>query len=165
MDATIKNLSQTLAFELEGIYDLVKLLQSDLSNAIKLIEDVETRNVFNDYRRSLGDQRLKLKRIFGYLLNGPYGRKSGGTIARWDEIGSHHMLPSLRDLLFSTSLRQEIQHIINVYNDARFIAMRLDLDTVVQLIDEILDGEEAFALTLKRISSTQVNQACLLTTN
>ena len=121
--------------------------------------------VFNNYRQNLGDQRLKLKRIFGYLLNGPYGRKGRHERARWDEIAAQDMLPNLRDVLFSASFHQTVQYMIHAFTDARYIAMRLDLDVVVRLLDEILDEEEAFAQTLKRIFSTQVNQACLLATN
>lgn len=165
MNSDIKNLNQVLAFQLEGVYETIKQLQADISKVSKLTDDQETRMVFNSYRQNLGDQRLKLKRIFGYLLNGPYGRKGTHEDPGWDEIADHNMLPSLRDVLFSTSLQQAVQHLINAFTNARYIAMRLDLDMVVRLLDEILDEEEAFAQTLKRIFSTHVNQACLLTTN
>lgn len=165
MSSSIKSLNQALAFQLEGVYEMVKQMQNNLSKASKFIDDQEIRMVFNEYRRSLGDQRLKLKRIFSYLLSGPYGRKAMREFAPWDDIINKDILPSLRDILFTTSLQQEVQTIINTYIQTRYIAMRLDLDIVVRLIDEILDEEEAVAQTLKRISSTKINQACLLTTN
>ncbi|HZY79622.1 MAG TPA: DUF892 family protein [Cyclobacteriaceae bacterium] len=165
MNTSIQNLNQALAFQLEGVYEVVKQLQTDISKVSKSIEDHEIRTVFNDYRRSLADQRLKLKRIFGYLLNGPYGRKTNHSIAGWDEITERDMLPRLRDILYSSSLQQAIQYMTTAYTDARYVAMRIDLGIVVRLIDEILDEEEKFAQSIKRLSSTHVNQACLLTTN
>jgi ferritin-like metal-binding protein YciE len=165
MSSSIKNLNQTLAFHLEGVYEVVRHLQTDLSKCSRSIGDPETRAVFNDYRRCLEDQRLKLKRIFGYLLAGPYGRKMNHPFAKWDEIAGHDMLPGLRDILFGTTLQEIIRYMITVYTDARYIAMRLDLNPVIVLLDEILDEEEKFAQKAKRLTSTQINQACLLATN
>jgi len=168
MNHSIKNLNQVLAFQLEGLYEIVKTLQGDLSKVSKLVSDQEMRMVFNSYRQNLGDQRLKLKRIFGYLLNGPYGRKtshSANAIAQWDDVGDMDMLPGLRDVLLATSLEFSIQHLATAYTSARYIAMRLELDIVVRLLDELIDSEEEFAQNMKRLSSTQINQACLLTTN
>ena len=168
MNSSIKNLNQVLAFELEGMYEIVKTLQQDLSKISKSIDDHETRMVFKAYNQNLGDQRLKLKRIFGYLLNGPYGRKSSHTataIVQWSDITEKHALPRLRDVLLGKSLGLAIQYQIIAYTEARYIAMRLELDMVVKLLDEIIDSEEEFSRNLKRLTATHVNEACLLTTN
>lgn len=168
MSYSIKNLNQALAFQLEGVYDIVKALQADVSKVSKLVSDHEIRMVFNAYRQNLGDQRLKLKRIFGYVLNGPYGRKtshSANAIAQWDDVGEVNTLPALRDVLLAGSLELSIQYLIAAYTSARYVAMRLELDIVVRLLDELIDSEEEFAQNMKRLSATQINQACLLTTN
>lgn len=168
MNHIIRNLNQALAFQLEGVYEIVKTLQSDLPKVAKLVTDQEMRMVFNAYRQNLGDQRLKLKRIFGYVLNGPYGRKTShvaNAIAQWDDVSEMDILPGVRDVLLGTSLELSIKHMIDAYTNARYIAMRLELDMVVHILDDLVDSEEEFAQNLKRLSSTQVNQACLLTVN
>jgi ferritin-like metal-binding protein YciE len=167
MNSSIKNLNQVLAFQLEGMYEIVKRLQSDIAKVSKSVSDVEMRMAFNNYRQNLGDQRLKLKRIFGYLLTGPYGRKSvhvADSIAQWNDIDGD-MLPRLRDVLLSSSLHLSSRYLVTAYTDARYIAMRIGLDIVVGLLDEIIDEEETFSQNIKRLSSVQVNEACMLTTN
>ncbi len=165
---TVKNLNQTLAFQLEGVYEIVKRLQADLSVASKHITDPEMRTAVASYCRSLADHRLKLKRIFGYLLNGPYDRKQAdlrGVIEPWNEIRNWDMLPRLKDVVVGSTLQSFIRYILTSYTEARYIAMRLELDRVVQLLDEILDEEEETYLRLKGLTAAQVNQACLMTTS
>lgn len=166
MNSSIKNLNQALAFQLEGAYEIVKQLQVNVSRASKAIADEETRFAFIEYKEILNEQRLRLKRIFSYLLTGPYKRKiSTHTIADWNEIEGKDMLPRLRDVLLCNSLQSAIKYLITTYTDARYIAMRLELDVVVTLLDEIVDGEEEVSKKMKRLASTQVNQACLLVMN
>lgn len=168
MSSSIKNLNHVLAYQLEGVYEIIKTLQGDLSRAWKMIDDPEMRMVFNAYHHNLGDQRLKLKRIFGYLLNGPYGRKAShdaNAIVQWAELSEKNILPRLRDVILGSSLGLAIQYQITTYTEARYIAMRLELDVVVSLLDEMIDSDEEFSRNLKRLTSIQVNQACLLTTN
>lgn len=167
MSTAIKNLNQALAFQLEGVYDVIKQLQADLSPATKAIADHEMQEAFSNYIKDLGDQRLKLKRIFSYVLSGPYKRKVSrynDVIAPMNEIVDADMLPRLRDVALSTTLQSVIRYVIESFTQARYIAMRLDLGKVVQLIDEILDDEEEFSQKLKRLSATQVNEACRMVT-
>lgn len=168
MNSRIKNLNHVLAYQLEGMYEIVKTLQGDLSRSFEHINDQEMRMVFKAYHHNLGDQRLKLKRIFGYLLNGgPYGRKTThapSAVVQWPDLSDKYVLPQLRDVILGNSLGLAIQYQIAAYTEARYIAMRLELDAVVRLLDEIVDVEEEFSQKIKRLESTQVNQACLLTT-
>jgi len=53
---------------------------------------------------------------------------------------------------------------ITAYTDARYVAMRLELDSVVRLLDEIIGSEEEFSQKIRRLSSKQVNEACLYVT-
>jgi ferritin-like metal-binding protein YciE len=168
MSKSIKSLNDTLAFQLEGVYDVVKRLQADLISAKRLVADPEMRHAFAKYSEDLNDQRLKLKRIFSYVLSGPYGRKSisiDHVIARMEEISDLDALPRLRDVALSTALQSMVSYLIATYTQARYIAMRLDLSKVVQLIDEILDTEEAFYQKLKGLSSAQINEACRMVTS
>lgn len=164
MSHCIKNLQQTLAFQLEEVYVTIKKLQQDLPAATKAITEEEMKSAFNSYRNHLDEHRLKLKRIFGYLLSGPYGIKASVMSTPWSEIENRDVLPRLRDIMLGNSLQNTIQYVINAYVEARYIAMRLELDSVVRLLDEMLDAEEEFLLKIKRLSATQVNHACLMAT-
>lgn len=164
MNTSIKNLNQVLAFQLEGMYDVVKELQSELSRSLKLIDDQELRLTVSAYRQNLGDQRLKLKRMFGYLLSGPYGRSVSTDHLQVSEVADLDIIPKLRDVVLVSSLHSTIRYFITCYTDARYIAMRLELDSVVKMLDEIVESEEEFCQKLRFFSVAGVNQACLLAT-
>ena len=166
MKTSISNLNQVLAFQLEGMYEIVKNLQNAVPVAIKSTTSPATKDLLRSCAENLAEQRLKLKRIFGYILNGPFGRKAGtiaDVIVPFKEISERNAEDPLRDILYMTSMQAASQFTITSYTDARYIAMRLELDTVVRLLDEMLNGEEAFLHRLRCYSAQQINDACLLT--
>lgn len=165
MKTMITNLNHVLTFQLEGMYEVVKSLQAKLPSTIKQAADPELRSLLKCYTENLGEQRLKLKRIFSYVLNGPYDRKSfkmAEAMAPFGETLEKNITPKLLDIIVSTSMHSTIQFLITSYVDARYIAMRLELDTVVHLLDEIVDLEESFLQQLRAHSAKKVNDACLL---
>jgi len=166
MNTTIINLNHALTFQLEGMYEIVKNLQHTIQVAIKSPVDASTKDLLRDYMENLFEQRLKLKRIFGYTLSGPYDRKSGilvDAIVPFREIAECNAENSMRDILFTTSMQAAIQFMITSYTSARYMAMRLELDHVVALLDEMLSMEETLLQKLRSYSAQQVNNACLLT--
>lgn len=150
---------------MEGIYEIIRNLQKDMPTVFKHAVEPNTKELLRAYTENLSEQRLKLKRIFSYLLSGPYGRKSGPiahTIIPCYELSEVNAISSLRDVLIVNSVQAAIQYMIAVYTDARYIAMRVEMDSVVRLLDEILDGEESFLQKLRCRSAQLVNNACLL---
>lgn len=166
MKPAITNLNHVLTFQLEGAYEIVKNLQHTIQVAIKSTVDNPTKDLLRDYMENLFEQRLKLKRIFGYTLNGPYNRKSGvlvDAIVPFKEIAECNADDSLRGILFTTSMQAAIHFMIHTYTDARYMAMRLELDHVVDLLDEMLNMEEDLLQKMRANSAQQINNACLLT--
>jgi ferritin-like metal-binding protein YciE len=163
---TITNLNSVLAFQLEGIYEIIKNLQTAVPLVVKSTTDKSMQDLLRGYADDLAEQRLKLKRMFGYILSGPYQRKSGtiaDAIIPFKEIAERNAEDSLRNILVITSMQAAIQFMITSYTDARYMAMRLELDTVVRLLDDTLTIEEAFLRRLRSFSAVQINNACLLT--
>lgn len=165
MKTTISSLNHVLTFQLEGMYEIVRNLQKEMPIVLKHAVEPDTKELLRAYAENLSEQRLKLKRIFSYLLNGPYGRKSGPiahTIVPSYELSETNAVSSLRDVLIVTSMQAAIQFMIASYTDARYIAMRVEMDNVVRLLDEILDEEESFLQNLRYRSAQLVNNGCLL---
>lgn len=165
MKSTVTSLNHVLAFQLEGMYENIKILQAALPTAIKNASEPFTKDLLRSYTEVLTDERLKLKRIFGYVLCGPYGRKSGAVsdaIAPFKEISELNSVCSLRDIILINSMQASVQFMITSYVDARYIAMRVELDNVVALLDEMLDAEESILQNLRCYSAQLVNDACLL---
>ena len=165
MKTMITNLNHVLTFQLEGMYEVVKTLQAKLPTAIKQVSDPEVKSLLRSYGENLAEQRLKLKRIFSYALNGPYDRKSfkmAELITPFGETIEKNVAPKLLDIIVTSSMHAAIRFMITSYVDTRYIAMRLELDTVVRLLDEIVDMEESFLHQLRSQSAKKVNDACLL---
>jgi ferritin-like metal-binding protein YciE len=162
MKKTVANLHEALTFELEGMYEITKGLQDEISESIAHTSNPSMKKILAEYLKTLGDQRIKLKRIFGYLLTGPYKRqlkKAAGFLSRCKEVNSSTDEPSLRAILFVSSMQPAVQYKIAALKEARFLALRLDIENVADLLDEMIEGEQAFAQTLKRLASNQVNLA------
>lgn len=167
MKTTINNLNHVLTFQLEAMYEVVKTLQAKLPTAMKQVSDPELKSLLKSYGENLADQRLKLKRIFGYLLSGPYDRKSfkmTDAMAPFGDLLEKNTAPKLLDIIVTSSMHSTIQFLITSYVDARYIAMRLELDNVVGLLDEIVDLEEVFSQKIRSQAAKKVNDACLLVT-
>lgn len=166
MKTPINNLNHVLAFQLEGMYEIVKNLQHAIQVAIKGANDSSARDILRSYSENLFDHRLKLKRAFSYVLNGPYGRKSGvvgDSIVPFKEIIERNAPACMTDILLTTCMQAGIQFMITSYTDARYLAMRVEMDRVVELLDEILNIEEDFLKRLRSYSAQQINDACLVT--
>jgi ferritin-like metal-binding protein YciE len=165
MKESITSLNHVLAFQLEGMYGIVKNLQHTIQTAIKGTTDEATKALLRAYSEGLFEQRLKLKRMFGYTLNRPYGRKmelAADAVAPFTEIAASSSEDSLRNVLFVSSAQTAIHFMITSYTDARYMAMRLELDKVVDLIDEILNAEDVLLQKFRHYSATLINNACLL---
>jgi ferritin-like metal-binding protein YciE len=166
MKTPITNLHHVLAFQLEGMYETVKNLQHAIQVAIKGANDSSAKELLRSYSENLFEHRLKLKRAFSYVLNGPYGRKAlgvGEAIVHFKEIIELGSPSPMTDILLTTSMKAGIQFMITSYADARYLAMRVELDNVVALLDEILNMEEDFLKRLKSYTARQINDACSLT--
>ena len=166
MKKVVSNLNDALAFELEGMYEVIKGLQAEVSKSLKHISVPALRDLLVNYSSTLEDQRTKLKRIFSYVLDGPYNRhlnKVAGFIAQFKEINSRAYEPSLLALLFVSTLVSAAQYKVAALEEARFLAMRLELEQVETLLDEMIALEKEFAQTLKRLSAKQVTIAYKLT--
>lgn len=160
---TIANLNHLLAFQLEGLYEIIRGLQEELPFGIRNASDPELKALLEEYKQGLADQRTKLKRIFSYLLNGPYGRKpakGAGALASFKEIADREIAPELKDILIITSLQSASRFLVQAYNDTSFMAMRVEMDSVVKMLDDMVDMNEDFIHRLKFRSATQINEAC-----
>lgn len=166
MKPAISNLNHVLAFQLEGMYEIVKSHQHAIQLAIKGSTDSSAKDLLRSYSENLFEHRLKLKRAFGYILSGPYGRRTapvGDAIVPFREIIERNAPAAMTDILMVTAMHAGIQFMITSYTDARYLAMRVEMDQVVAILDEILSIEEDFLKRLRFYSAQRINEACLVT--
>jgi ferritin-like metal-binding protein YciE len=153
----LNDLNQALTYHLEGMYDAEKKLQKILPELLEDTNSDELKSEMSSVLLHVNDTRIKLKRIFSYLLSGPYRRKNKVI----DQLLKEAILspkitstPELTDVRLLSVLHAVVSYQISVYRSAKFIAAVLDLDTVVDQLDEIIAWREQTDRALTKMTST-----------
>lgn len=160
MKSSLKHLNEALAFHLEAMYDAEKKLQRGLAGAIALTKHAGLKAELKKYQSSSTDKRTKLKRVFSYLLAGPFKRKNPvidamlATVKAVSKVGG---TPQLRDVMILTSVNELVQYKIAAYRTGLILADQLDLGTARDLLDEILQWEKESGNALGRIAITSIH--------
>jgi len=160
MKPQLKTFNQALTFQLEAMYDAEKKIQKSFSGLEKKISSATLRKEVTRYLDSSADKRSKLKRVFSYLLTGPYGRKDavmGELLSDVKDIFRLSDSPLLRDSMFIAAMQNFIHYKIAAYGTAKAFAEELSLNTVVHLLDQILRWEKEADKVLTRIAMQQIN--------
>lgn len=159
MKRTLENLNEALTFHLENMYDAEKMLQRKLADFLPEISSPALKKEWTRYCNGTPDKRLKLKRIFSYLLSGPFHRKNPAMeemLKELKEVSSMTKGP-LRDVMLIATMDQIIQWKIAAYGTARALSMVMELQTVTELLEEIVQWEKEADAILSRIAEKHVD--------
>jgi ferritin-like metal-binding protein YciE len=75
MKLEFKDLNEVLTYHIEGLYDAEKTLQKKISDLLTSVTSPELKSILLKFLENRADTRIKLKRIFSYLLSGPFKRR------------------------------------------------------------------------------------------
>jgi ferritin-like metal-binding protein YciE len=159
MKTKLKNLNSALTFLLEAMYDAEKRIQNELPRIAKATSP-NVKKLLMSYLETAADKRMKLKRIFSYLLSGPYKRKSRvikGVMEELEDIAEISGPAAVRDLLVMNAVSSLAQYKSIMYQNAGDIAARLELEPVVELINEIVNWEKEAAQSFRKIQNASAN--------
>ncbi len=154
MKIKLKNLNATLTYSLESMYDAEKRIQSELPTLVNMIASNALAKATTAYVETSADKRTKLKRVFSYLLAGPFENIScsaEGFFLDLERVAKISSPSAVRDLLAAKSLRGLALHKSFVYEGAMELAGQLGLEKVSELLEEILAWEKNYIDTLKKI--------------
>jgi ferritin-like metal-binding protein YciE len=161
MKRKITNLTQALTYTLEGMYDSEKKIQKELPELISMLTQGGVTKMLTEYLDASRDKRQKLKRIFSYLLAGPFGKKSLVTKKAFEEINEAIKLTSRsrsREILVVSSFASIVQYRLTTYALAADMSAHMDLDPVAEILDEIISWEKQSVEALKRLETKKVGQ-------
>lgn len=164
MKLKLKNLNQALTYHLEGMYDAEKKIQKAIPSLVKRVSSSTLKTELKKYLESAADKRTKLKRVFSYLLAGPFRRKNKAVDKMLEDLGniiSAEVPKELKDVLIIGSL-QAINHFkISSYGTARALSEALELTTAAELLGQMLQWEKDTDRSLSLIAAREVNgKAC-----
>jgi ferritin-like metal-binding protein YciE len=166
MKPVLNNLNEALSYQLEGMYDAEKKLQKALPDCFNAATSQTLKNEIKKYFESTQDKRLKLKRIFSYLLVQPFNRKNNVIDKMLEDcqaISRQTNAKALRDAMLIGHL-QEINHYkISSYGTAKAFASLMELQHVADLLGEVIAWEKETDQILTKIAMKEVNEKAAAT--
>jgi ferritin-like metal-binding protein YciE len=160
MKSSINNLYAVLTFQLEEMHDIEECIESELMILLQHISNAKLKSTVRQYVKSSKLKKIKLKRIFSYLLRGPFLRK--GQLMKEIVKGltdiNKRSSDKAKDVLVATSLTNLIQYKLGAYQEALEMAACLELEEASDLLNEILLMENEPVLSLKEISGQLISE-------
>lgn len=159
MKAFIHDLNQALTYSLEGMYDAEKKLQQAIPGFGKNITSQELKKVLKSFGNNRKDCRTKLKRIFSYLLAGPFQRKNiimDQMIHDAAQAFKLSPLNELKEVMFIEHLLIINHYQLSTYHSLKAKADFLELHAVAELLEEIIE--------LQKETQHELIALCTLTT-
>jgi ferritin-like metal-binding protein YciE len=155
MNSKIKNLNEALTYQLEGLYDAEKKLQKQIPDLLLHLASSDLKTALQDFKVNRKEARIKLKRIFSYLLSGPYQKKNKVVDQLLNEVIAISEIKAssqLKDLLSISTFLAIVNYQLSTYRSAKSMASILDLDVVVEQLDEIIKWLQQTDRVLSKIN-------------
>jgi ferritin-like metal-binding protein YciE len=159
MKTQLDTLHKMLAYQLEGMYNAEKRIQNEVPELVKHLDAGEAVEIMSRYAESANDKRLKLKRVFSYLLMGPFSRSICIVETVLEESADVVHLTSKdchRDLLIMSAFEALSEYKLTCYNTALKVALQLELTKVAELLEDIIAWELESLQTMSEFASQGV---------
>jgi ferritin-like metal-binding protein YciE len=167
MNKTIKTLQDALSYELQGMLYAEVKVRDEFKACSHHITSPEVKAIIQTYIDNAGNVKLKLDRVFNYLMMEPLPRKNEVVNKMIDE--TQHLLtyatsPHLRDILMIGCIKNINAYKTAIYQMSYLIAVELEMDTPADLIQQILEWELSTCKSLAGLSIREFNNIEDLTT-
>ena len=157
----LTTLNEVLAFQLEGMYDAEKKIQHAIPVCIEGLQLNTLKVEIKKYGDQAAEKRTKLKRIFSYLLVQPFKRKNNvidSLLKDTHDLLNYAATDHLRESVLLACIQSINHYKIAGYNTALAFAIDLNLDTVADLLHEILVWEKETNKALTKIAFEELNK-------
>jgi ferritin-like metal-binding protein YciE len=151
----LNNLTEVLAFLLEGLYDAEKKVQHTIPTCIEAIKLPALKEEIKKYGELSSEKRSKLKRIFSYLLVQPFKIKNrviDMMLKDTHELLEHATTDDLRETVLLSCIQSINHYKLAGYTTALAFALELNQDNVCDLLHEILEWEKDSNTAFTRIA-------------
>ncbi len=151
----VNTLSDALAFQLNNMYDAEQKLQQEIGPCCRFSTFLHLQNEMNKYIEQSSNKMIKLERIFNYLMEEPGGISNAIIEKMLEDTQAVLKMAdssSLRDVLLTSSLLAINHYKLGVYSCAQVIALKLEIETVSDLLSEIVHWEKETNKALSKIA-------------
>jgi len=160
MKNPLTSLHEALAYELEGLYDAEKRLQKAMPILSHKVTIPALQAEITHYGEQASDKRTKLKRAFSYLGIGPFGRKNRimhDFLKELSELCENTAADRIRDAMAIAGLKNISQYKVADYSTALGFSIALELDTVSDLLHEIITWEKKTTDAIEELRMAQLS--------
>lgn len=161
MNKSIGTLQDALSYQLQGMLNAEDRLGNELKICSHQITSPEVKELIQSYIDNTENNKLKLDRVFNYLMIEPVPRKHEVIKKMLDE--TQHLLtcvssPHLKDVLMIGCVKNINAYMVATYQTSYLMAVELEMDTPTDLIQQILEGEMNTDKSLSGLSIREFNK-------
>ena len=161
MSRTINTLQDALSYQLQGLLYTENIVNEEFKICNHYITSPDVKTVIKNYLDHTDDVKLKLDRIFNYLMLEPFARKNEVINKMIDE--TQHLLTytsssHLKDIMMIGCIKNVNAYKTASYQTSYLMAAELELDTASDLVQQILEWETATGRLLDTLSIREFNK-------
>jgi ferritin-like metal-binding protein YciE len=161
MKTSITTLQAALAYQLQGLSYAEKKVKEEFNTCSHHLTSGKLKNEIKKYIDFTDSKLLKLERMFNYLMQEPTTRKNDVIDTLLDETTemlSYASSSHLKDILMISCIQNICAYKISSYKTAFMFSVELELDTVSDLIQQILEWETETGKTLGLLAIEEFNK-------
>ena len=162
MKRNLHTLQDALAFQLQGLYYAEKKVKEYFEECFCQVPSARLKQEMKNYILGADNKSLKFERIFNYLMQEPETRKNKVIVKLLEETEALLFItdsPHLQDILMISCLQNINTYKISSLKTAYMFAAELELDTVSELLQQILEWELAMAKALSSLAIEEFNKS------
>ena len=161
MKAKFNTIQDALVYQLQGLLYAENKVRDQFNTCESEISSDQLKTELDKYTDQAGEKTLKLQRAFNYLMQDPQKQKNEVINKLIKE--TRHMLGyaidiHLKDVLLVTCFQNINAYKTATYRTAYLFAVELGLDTVADLLQQILEWEVETGKTLNSLSIHEFNR-------
>lgn len=151
----LTTLNDILAYQLRGMYDAEQKLGTEVPPCCSCANFIHLQKEIKKYIEQASYKIIKLERIFNYLMAEPTGHHNpiiDKMLKDINSIAASVESPRLRDVMVTSSLLAINHYKMGVYSCCQLIALEMEVETVSDLLAEIVNWERETNRALSRIA-------------
>jgi ferritin-like metal-binding protein YciE len=161
MKIQLSNLTDTLCYEIEGLYYAEEKLSEAIASCYSEASSMELHRLLVNYERESEHRMLRMQRVFNYLMKEPTHRKDtvvNAMIQKTQMLMNSMMTAHMKDIISINCMEVINCYKITSYKIAYQLATELQLDTVCDLLQQSLEEELDVKRHLSLLSITEFNK-------
>ena len=158
MKKAIEKLEDVLSLELQSLYGGEKILKEEIQTILAFTVSETLKSVLTKYAESCDHKRLKLDRMFSYLMEEPSSNANIVISKLLEEtlLRVKHTIPDkIKCLTLISGFQLINQYKITAYKTALMYSLELELDTVSDLLQQIIEWERKTEKALAELSNKE----------